>query len=169
MASLLGVPAHPFAGLASSLPRSFVAEDQSGMTFERSAFEFSKPFVVVGVLAACLRFVAFVAEPLKVVERMVVAGDDVVTLCAYPVASGGVCGGLAFAVCSASDLASDGRPVAGEPGGPGAGVPCHAGHLLHGLVMPVLDVKESPGLRCASWGIWGCVLRPGGACARCGI
>ena len=123
----MGVPAHPFAGLASSLPRSFVAEDQSGMTFERSAFEFSKPFVVGGVLSSGLGGMALCAEPLKVVERMVVAGDDVVTLCAYPVASGGVCGGLAFAVCSASDLASDGRPVAGEPGGPGAGVPCHAG------------------------------------------
>ena len=159
MASLLGVPAHPFAGLVSSLPRSFVAEDQSGMTFERSAFEFSKPFVVGGVLSSGLGGMALCAEPLKVVERMVVAGDDVVTLCAYPVASGGVCGGLAFAVCSASDLASDGRPVAGEPGGPGAGVPCHAGHLLHGLVMPVLDVKESPGLRCASWGIWGQWIR----------
>lgn len=114
------------------------------MTFERSAFESSKPFIVVGVLAACLRVVAFVTEPLKVVERVIVAGNDVVALGAYPVASGGVCGGLALAVGSCSDLASDGRPVGGESGCPCGCVPCHAGHLLHGLVMPVLDMKKPP-------------------------
>ena len=79
--------------------------------------------VAFGVLPLGLGFVAFVRQPLKVGEVVVVAGDDVVALRTHPVASGGVAGGLASAACSAIDGMGI-STVAGTLGGDDTGFIC---------------------------------------------
>ncbi len=69
---------------------------------------------------------AWFAEPLQIVEGVVVAWCDVVGFVAGSVAAGLVRRGcLAESVCSGFDLAFDVWPVCGEAFGSGGCVPAH--------------------------------------------
>lgn len=58
-----------------------------------------------------LRPMTLSTQPLKVAQRVIVAGNDVVALGTHAVAAGLVHGGLALTVCSCLDLCSALGPV----------------------------------------------------------